>query len=760
MNQRLRICFITGFICMNIASFAQSSHHLVERLEQSMDVYAQRQNETSVYLRCNKDVYIAGEDLWFSSFVLNAQHLLLSGLDSILYLQLVHEENDSVIWKEMYPINQGVASGHVFLPHTLEEGTYLLKAYTAHSYYAAQPYFYAFTPVQVVKDPRAIKRYWHLAQSISPGKGEPVRFDIFPEGGSLVAGLPGVVGFRAVNKDGLPVNISGVLLKNDQPLLDIQTAHAGMGSFRFQPEAGAEYTVKLNNVKDSLYRIPVNSGAGVTMHLQNNDRDSLVFKVAAVQMQPKRVALRLQVRGVLQFIVAGLLRDSLIIKIPTTGIPPGVAEATLFDEQLRPLADRLLFLHQDNRLNIQVSQLKEWYGPLEKVSLKIRTTDGQGHPVPAVLSLRIVDGLFIDRRNVQDITNYFQLSTQLEDSIYDPAYYFDTANKDRRSALDAMLMTREKERYNWSGHSMSRDTLKHRYVLSDSIKGTLSPIGRPQKDKQPLMLMLFNHNKSLVRFTGADKNGVFYITPEQLHTGRRFFIKYFAESEYNMQVTDPFDAIKAVEREVRPVHLSGEKSIVVDTAPLDTSRLQYGNMLREVVVQAAGRGYGDRYFGYLDSIAKFEGNTDYVGQCGWLNCPACGSGKKPVEGVTYSELVESKRSQVSSHPFSFTAADMRKVTYHYPKYTEEELLKKFKMIMVKGFYEDRVFSGPDYDKADRSVADTRNTLYWNPVIITDGNGEASVSFFTSGIRSAFTGIAEGVSGNGSLGTATFGFSVR
>ncbi|HRQ49391.1 MAG TPA: hypothetical protein PLR74_02580 [Agriterribacter sp.] len=133
---------------------------------------------------------------------------------------------------------------------------------------------------------------------------------------------------------------------------------------------------------------------------------------------------------------------------------------------------------------------------------------------------------------------------------------------------------------------------------------------------------------------------------------------------------------------------------------------------------------------------------------------------KPVEGVVYSELTESKRSQVSSHPFSFTVNEMKKVTYHYPKYTEEELLKKFKMTMIKGYYQSKAFYEPNYDTEDRSLPDNRNVIAWNPEVITDANGEAVISFFCSDIQARFTGIVEGVGQGGLLGSAAVGFIVR
>ena len=735
MNKKLaiRIFIIISLVCTGIRSYAQPGRALTDSLARLMDV--PKPVETSVYLASNKDIYIAGEDLWYNAFVLDPQTFGLAEQDNILYLQLVKEGSDTAVWKEMYPISHGVSAGHVYLPQTLQEGRYFLKAYTAHSFFDLQPYFYAVAPIQIVLDPRTIKNNWQLGQAITPRQGEKIYMETFPEGGVLVAGVQNTVAFKAVNKDSLPVSLKAKLLKNGSPVSDLETFHAGMGLFRFIPEAGAAYTI---NYEGNEHKLPPIATDGITLHLQKNENDSLTFKVISPKPKMQNVLLRVQVRGVMQVIAAGVLKDSLLMKMPMAGMPPGVAEATLFDDQFHPLATRLVYLHQDKKLHIRFSQLKETYTPKEQITLKISTTDEEGKPVPAALSLRVYDRLFNNRKNTRDIFNYYYLSTRLRSNLYDASYYFDTSHMDRKEALDVLLLTQ-----------IAQQEFSKKPILSDSLKVEIIKPGK-------ISLMFFNYSKSVNQFGTTDNSGTYYLSPENLSIGQRFFIKYFSDKEHKILVTDPFNLIKTQ----HPVNRLSERNIVMEEKGIDTNRLQYGNMLKEVIVQSKGRGFGDRYLGFLDSIAKFEGNTDYVGQCGWLNCPACGSGTKPIEGVRYSELTPARRSQVSSHPFSFGPNDMKSEPYHYPQYTEEALLKKFKMVITKGFYQHAPFWSPDYEKEDKMISDTRNALYWNPVVITDQNGEATIRFFCSDIRSGFIGVAEGVSGNGSIGTGTFNFSVR
>ncbi|MDF2188480.1 hypothetical protein [Paraflavitalea sp. CAU 1676] len=746
---------LIGLLTFSFDSFSQQDRALIEKLASQLQAESSHHPATTVYLRSNKDIYVAGEDCWFHAFVLDAGMPALSVQDKILYLQLVRQADDSVMWKELYAIADGIAAGHVYLPHTLNEGKYFLKVYTAHSFFAGLPYFLAATPVEVVKAPRSIKRYGQLVASLPFHASAGIRWSMKPEAGELVEGINNSIAFIATDANGQPLDVQGTLLKDGTPLLRFGTLHAGMGQFTFKPEAKVRYSVAIDGAPDSVFRLPVVVPKGLLMRIEKNSRDSIWLKVLANGLPAQTVLLSIQSRGMLQAIATGVLKDSIVIRVPVAEIPAGVAVVSLYNEQLQVLAKRLAFIQPAKRLNFRFSEVKDVYAQKEEVTIRIKTTDSDGRPVRGMVSLRVFDQLFADRKNGKDILNHYQLSTQLAGNLADPAWYFDSSNADRAVGLDLLLQTAGFQRYYGArGHGKP--------VLSDSLEAMVAPVYKNDKQRVAQSLMVFNHNKTNTQVVLADSNGRFCLTPDHLWTGRRFYLRHFAEKEHVIKVSDPFEAIAAIEQSDKPVIYTAEKSTMVSDRPgVDSSNgLQYGNLLQEVVVKAAGRAFGDRYLGYLDSIAKFEGNTDFVGQCGMLNCPACGSGKKPVEGVTYSELVEPRRSQVSTHPFRITTQDVRRQAYHYPVYTEEDLLKKFKMIMTRGFYQTRSYISPDYRKEDKNIPDMRNSLYWSPLVVTDEKGEATIRFYCSDIRAGFIGIAEGMGDDGSLGAGEFRFQVR
>ena len=746
------ICLLT----VTISGFAQSAKAILDKLAERLHDCVPKEGTTSVYLKTDKDIYGSGEDLWFNAFVLDGQFFTLSQADKTLYIQLQQKNNDSIVWNEMYPINNGLSSGHVYLPETLADGDYLLKAYTAHSFRSHQSLLYAVARVRVVKEFRSIGRSTFQSTTSLPGK-EPVQFGVFPEGGQLIAGLQNLVAFKAVGKNGDPVEVKGTLLKNDKPVCRFHTTHAGMGSFVFTPEKQAVYHIRLEEYPDSIYPVQPAKDNGMLMQLVKQEKDSILFKVSSNLPGKATVYLRMQVRGMTQALASAVVADSLIVKIPVDDVPPGVGEVTMFDDQLRPMAERLVFLHPEQRLQISIQGVKQQYRPREKVTLKVQTTNPDGKPVPAVLSMAVHDRLFGDPAASRDIANYYLLSTQLRGKIYDPSYYFDNAHKDRLQALDLLLLSQGWRQYTWNEMALQENT--GRQVLTDSLPLEVTALKKGGKEKLPASLMAFNYNRSILFPLMPADNGVFYLGPESLMTGPRFFIQYFSEKEYHIQVFNPFRAIMDAEQLQHPVYMAGEQRYPQEKATVDTGFLQYGQRLREITVSGKGSGVSDKYLGMLDSIAKYEGNTDFVGACGILNCPACGGGTKPVEGRTYSELTPAKKAQVTSHPFPIEGNDVQKIVYKYPKYSEEELLKKFRLTVAKGYYQSRKFYEPDFDR-DNVVTDIRNVLSWKPIIVTDENGEATLTFHCSDIRGRFQGAIEGVNETGVLGAGRFQFSVN
>ena len=80
----------------------------------------------------------------------------------------------------------------------------------------------------------------------------------------------------------------------------------------------------------------------------------------------------------------------------------------------------------------------------------------------------------------------------------------------------------------------------------------------------------------------------------------------------------------------------------------------------------------------------------------------------------------------------------------------------------KGYYKGREFYSPNYNdpEINSKIADLRTTIYWNPNVISDSTGKASVEFYNSDGTGNYKAIVEGINVDGTIGRQLFRFSVK
>ncbi|GHT14404.1 hypothetical protein FACS189426_20680 [Bacteroidia bacterium] len=74
----------------------------------------------------------------------------------------------------------------------------------------------------------------------------------------------------------------------------------------------------------------------------------------------------------------------------------GIAEFTLFNANLLPIAERLVYVHPEKKLHITATTNKKVYGTRENARVKIKVTDENNQPVRT--HVRVFDGLYNCRR--------------------------------------------------------------------------------------------------------------------------------------------------------------------------------------------------------------------------------------------------------------------------------------------------------------------------------------------------------------------------
>lgn len=103
---------------------------------------AQALQAEQVYLQTDKGIYETGEDLWFKSYVLDRSSLALSPESQTLFVEML-DGQDSIVWQEKYPVQAGIADGHIYIDKELNPGDYRIHAYTKFSFLndTIQPFY-------------------------------------------------------------------------------------------------------------------------------------------------------------------------------------------------------------------------------------------------------------------------------------------------------------------------------------------------------------------------------------------------------------------------------------------------------------------------------------------------------------------------------------------------------------------------------------------------------------------------------------------
>ena len=124
----------------------------------------------------------------------------------------------------------------------------------------------------------------------------------------------------------------------------------------------------------------------------------------------------------------------------------------VMDAELRPLAERLVYRNRERSLKVDIRPNRERYAPGEEVSLTVRTTDPDGVPVPAELSLSVVDDALLAFADDDEhaLMSGVLLQADLPDPIEGAADWFDPASEDGGLALDLALGTRGWRRFEWT----------------------------------------------------------------------------------------------------------------------------------------------------------------------------------------------------------------------------------------------------------------------------------------------------------------------
>lgn len=497
------------FICLCLNGFSQKPEDLLQQWYQKAPV-------EKAWLHCDRDNYVAGETAWFKAYLYS--DFQPDTLSSVLYVELFNESG-SMITRNVFPVLLASAYGQVDLPDTLITGVYQLRAYTPGMLNNGTDYIF--------------RKRLHIYGK-KPAKKETavthnIQLDFFPEGGNLVSGFVNAIAFKATDENGLPVELSGIIVNSKGvTVASFSTYHDGMGMTELTPEPGEKYTGKTEQpVAGKTVALPDVLAQGVLLSLIPHPQGSF-FEIRQRVTDPALRAAymigQMQHHVVFRQELNGS-KDELQGVLNTEKLNSGILQVTVFSREGLPLAERLIFVN--NKEYVRAASIRTdtlSFDQKGRNHFKILVKD----TVQGSLSVSVTDADYaLTPYREENMYSGLLLTTDLRGYIHNPAWYFAADNDSVKMATDLLMMTNGWRRFRWQELAQK---VKQPLSFADpsyiTITGriTLDGTNRSFSEKNLLALITAEGMKRNAQFITTDKQGNFKLDSLLFFGNARIFL--------------------------------------------------------------------------------------------------------------------------------------------------------------------------------------------------------------------------------------------
>ncbi|SEM86976.1 TonB-dependent Receptor Plug Domain [bacterium A37T11] len=630
----------------------------------------------------------------------------------------------------------------------------------------------------------------------------------YPESGILLAGSMNKLGFKVLGPDGKGANASGIIVDDSgTKLMDFSTDYAGMGNLVLLPEAGKTYhaTVRLPDSTQKEIALPKVETSGYILSVNNVLEKNVYLQVSSAEAKGQTMSVIAQKNGQV-FYAAKLkqLKAEVGMSISRDKLPSGVIQLTLFDEQMKPVAERLIFnLNADDRLKLEVMPDKQAYQPKEKVSIKLSAGTSADSLRIGSFSVAITDAgkVPVEEDKDQGIVSTLLLSEELKGYIEDPGHYFNHINEETVRQLDNLMLTQGWRRIVWApllAGTINPVTYKPEQAMR--ISGTIvKHNGKPVPNAKVTVLSTSNFGAVIDTVTDAD--GRFNFDRLIFYDSTKFVVQARDEKgKKNVEILMDEVPRQQIGQDKNSPDLSVDVNQSISTYLKSTSEQfaelqKYGLMERSYLLQEVTVTAKPEPKVKNSSNLNGPGNADQVLTADDLStCPTldmCLQGRLMGvifrNGVPYSTrsqnipmlvVLDGMYMDAESNPLSMispsdvqTIEVLRNVgnTAIYGSMggggvlvittktgnggsARDRFVPGIVTYSPQGYYAVHKFTAPDYSKPQEKegMVDLRTTILWKPDVVTDAQGNASFEFYTASTPGKYRIVVEGIDANGHL----------
>ena len=436
------------------------SQQLNEKVSVLLNDISDNQPADQLFLHTDRNLYHTGDTIWFQAYIRDYQTGVFETGSLSLHVFLLNSEH-STIDSARFRISYSTASGWLKVPDTASVGDYSIVAFTS-AQMNYDPEFAFRTPLRVdlIRPERAGK----LSDTIISLGDVDLRF--LPEGGTFINGIKQRLAFNAVSSDGKNLKASGKIVRlNGEIITDFETFPYGPGTVEFTPQPGESYYAKPSEKEfgNISWPLPAAEDAGISLRVNNPGNGLTDIIVRGRKVAGKEYLLTATMNNVLIF-SKEIRPDTLFTaRIKTADLPSGTAFVTLYDTELNPIAERVIFLNHNNKMKVQISVSPDDVRPGRETELTVNTTDSSGNNVSSLISISALDSASGYHNGIPfpDIESVFLYDREIYNNLPYNIRCMGLNNLDNKS-IDLLLMT-----YGWRKYSLKESVLAYEEKRED-----------------------------------------------------------------------------------------------------------------------------------------------------------------------------------------------------------------------------------------------------------------------------------------------------
>ncbi|MDJ1473676.1 hypothetical protein [Xanthocytophaga flava] len=754
--------------------------------------YSSQTLQEKLFVHIDRPFYLVGETIWFKVYAIDgASHQPLD-LSKVAYIELLDRENNAVVQTKL-SLADAKGNGTVVLPASLNSGYYVLRAYTNWMKNFSADYYFE-------KQLTIINPFGYLP--VPPKDKKDTGYDVqfFPEGGALVENVESKVAFKVNNAEGKGIECLGAVVnqKNDT-IVRFSPLKFGIGNFVFTPIPGNTYR---GIIKDQMgvvqsYPFPVAKPNGYVLRVSESGDKQLQVLVSTAGVSLQKLYILIHTRQITKYVDSQLLTSGkATFYVDKATLGDGISHITIFDEEKRPVAERIYFKRPTQKLAIEASLDKKQYNIREKIDLTISTQSDLKADLS--LSVYLLDSLQTADHN--DITSYTWLASDLKGIIESPQYYFENEGLEVDQAMDNLMLTHGWSRFKWDevwkapeqdytfvpeygGHFITGKVLH----TNTGLPAKNMNVFLSAPDRYVQLFVAKSDSMGRIRFEVKNFSGAKDIV---VQTDTR------KDSTYRFEINSPFsEKISSHSLSFLTLDKNWQNQLLTHSINMQTNSVFFPRKSVSFPIMDSLGFYGkphEKYF--LDAYTRFptveEVMREYVpgvmvrkhkGKFHFYvfdrirnTAPFDEDPLILLDGIPVFDTdkimgfdpLKIKKLEVIDGRY-FLGHLMFKGLVSYSTYKGDlagfELDPHALVQAYEGMQNKREFYCPKYDtpatRASR-LPDFRNLLYWNPEVHTESDGKKKLDIYSSDQQGKYLVVIQGITSDGKTGYTYTTFDVK